>query len=117
MMIKEYFLKPQAAFKAALRINRGNPKADKIRPTKDNRFQVVDLDCAWCSRPTFSEACFISKEEPNGGVWYCEKCGEIDEDGHPLDVRDEHGKLVYREEDPPPKSQKEWKPSNEPTPF
>lgn len=116
-MKKEHFLTPQDVFRTALKITRGNPKADKIRPTKDNRFLVVDLDCAWCSGPTFSEACFISKKEPNGDLWYCEKCGVVDEDGHPTDLRDESGKLIYGEEDPPPKSKKERKPSNEPTPF
>lgn len=89
-------------FRRALKIVKGNPKSNKIKPTAEFRFEVIDLECVWCSGVIFAEPFTISKEDPNGWLWYCDACGEVDEDGHPWNVRDQDGKLVYGEEEDPP---------------
>lgn len=101
-----------------MKITRNNPQSDKIQPTQDQRFEVIDLECVWCSGKTFADPFSVSREEPNGWLWYCEKCGEVDEDGHPIELRDDKGKLIFGEETPTPKNRrKKFKPSPDEVPF
>lgn len=50
---------------------------------KDGRFEVSGLHCQKCSSQIFSVAALISKEEPDGIMWRCDSCGEVDEFGNP----------------------------------
>ena len=88
-------LTEEQVFKRAIKLFNKN-KCDKIRPRKDNRFEVIDLNCCECGSQVFVSMPSMSKEDPNGFHWYCPRHGLVDEDGQPYDEAD------YQTESPPP---------------
>lgn len=83
-------------------IEKARPIVEKSKKTRlryfKGRFEVTGLKCQKCFSSIWAVACHISKKEPDGIVWYCEFCGEVDDWGDP--TPEEIPEPEKREEDP-----------------